>query len=62
MELPADPKNLVYGIYNKKGYRVDLDEKEEDKEVPYAVYALSDEDEDNQYLETPFNMVDYFYS
>ncbi len=62
MELPADPKNLVYGIYNKKGYRVDLDEKEEDKEVPYAVYALSDEDEDNQDLETPFNMVDYFYS
>ena len=41
MELPANPSNLIHGIYNNKGLRVD--EIEED---PYKLYdPLSDDDE-----------------
>ena len=27
MELPANPKNILQGVYNKRGQRVDLDEE-----------------------------------
>lgn len=39
MELPADPKNLVYGIYTSSGRR--LDEQERIKSDYNASYALS---------------------
>lgn len=52
MELPADPRNLIKGIYDKMGKRVDIFEKPVDEEVPYYKHALSDEEE----------YADYFYN
>ena len=42
MELPANPKNILYGVYNKFGTDVT-------KETPrrsYEVFALSDDEDD----------------
>lgn len=36
MELPADPKNLVYGVYNKLGVEADL-EQEYHSTVPFPI-------------------------
>ena len=43
MELPADPRNLLYGIYNKKA--VDLTAQDQDKkEKEYAEWMFADDD------------------
>ena len=57
MELPADPRNLVYGIYDKMGRDVsELLEPEE----KFTIFALSDDnDYEDDYRDTPFDMVDY---
>ena len=61
MELPADPKNLVYGIYDKMGR--DLTQMQ--KESTYEHYALSDIDYyQEQYTTTadyaaPYDVTEY---
>jgi len=61
MELPADPRNLVYGIYNKKGERWDEDSEQENKIKEYWQHALSDDDEYDLQRDTPFDMIDYTF-
>lgn len=43
MELPADPRNLIYGIYNKQGVDLTLTE-EEKREKEYSEWFFEDED------------------
>lgn len=63
MELPADPRNLIYGIYNKKGQMwVDDDATQEEREIAYGTYALMDTEETIIGRETPFDMIDYNYN
>ena len=60
MELPADPKNLLYGVYGKDGIDLTPKEEEEKKETQLLNWALSDpEPKDTLMDETPFDMVDY---
>lgn len=60
MELPADPKNLLYGVYGKDGVDLTPKEEEEKKEIQLLNWALSDtEPKDTLMDETPFDMVDY---
>lgn len=47
MELPADPKNLVHGIYNKHG--VNLLEPPKDDRKQFAVHALMDDEQTNDF-------------
>jgi len=49
MELPADPRNLVYGVYNRHG--VDLTKASPDPEREYNAYALSDSEPKSKYEE-----------
>lgn len=58
MELPANPADLLYGVYGKNG--LNLTEENKKKEQKLANWALSD-DEDRYDLmtETPFDIVDY---
>ena len=60
MELPADPRNLVYGVYNRKGFDITEDSTEQDKELAYGHFALMD-DLPRYDRETPFDMIDYMY-
>lgn len=62
MELPADPRNLVYGIYNKQGQKWEDDEDSlEKREIAYGHYALMGEEDLTLKRDTPFDMVDYNY-
>lgn len=58
MELPADPKNLVYGIYDKLGRDLTQEKKEQDP----GYWALTDDEyTSSSSYETPFDTVDYHY-
>lgn len=52
MELPADPRNMLYGIYNKAAEDLTLTEQDR-KEKEYAQWMFEDDDEDEDY--DPFN-------
>lgn len=56
MALPANPADLIYGVYGKQGY--DLTKTEEEKQKEFSVFALTDErDYQEDYInETPFDM------
>lgn len=57
MELPANPADLLYGVYNKQGKNV-LDTKDDEQVAQY--WALADEEEANVLMdESPFDVVDY---
>jgi len=43
MELPADPSNLVFGVYNKTGDDISVDLLDDDEKVQF--WALTDYDE-----------------
>lgn len=61
MELPADPANLIYGVYNKFGLDISSTELMEDSEKT-RFYALSDPEEYQHNIlmkETPFE-IDYY--
>lgn len=45
MELPADPRNLLYGIYNKRAEDMTLNAQEK-KDREYANWMFADEEED----------------
>jgi phage terminase large subunit len=58
MDLPADPKRLMYGVYNRHGQDVSAINRDEYK---YRYYALSDENEFNDYMdaESLYGIIDY---
>ena len=57
MELPANPEQLLYGVYNKAGKNVVF---EQDQEAEHSYWALQDEQPyDSLMPETPYDMVDY---
>lgn len=58
MWLPSDPKNMVYGIYDKMG----RDLTKEQARQTYDYWALSDEDETEVSHENPYDIVDYNYN
>ena len=60
MELPANPADLVYGVYNKKGENIIEEQITDEKQRSY--WALNTEEEATEYCpveEAPFDMVDY---
>ena len=60
MELPADPKNLLYGVYGKDGKDLTPNEEEEEQERQVAYWALADpEPEYRPMEETPYDIVSY---
>ena len=50
MELPANPKNLLYGVYNNKGVRLDTQEA---YQVHIAPWQLMDEEDSYVDDDTP---------
>lgn len=42
MELPANPKNILYGVYNTKGMRVDDKQSSDKPLVPWQLYEVED--------------------
>ena len=63
MELPANPRNLTHGIYNKQGRNLVEEELERERELDPGFFALTDESDFTQtyYNDTPFDIVDYNY-
>ena len=62
MALPADPKNLIYGVYGKDG--VDLTKALAEDEVKTGYWALTDDDDyGNQTFmdETPYEIAYNFF-
>lgn len=60
MELPSDPKNLLFGVYGKDGKDLTPKEEEEEKEKEYANWALADEEPAYKPMEeTPYDIVSY---
>ena len=58
MELPANPADLLYGVYGKSG--VDLTKEKEKELRQLANWALADEEERYEPMsETPYDIVDY---
>lgn len=58
MELPADPKNLLYGVYGRHGE--DLTKEDEEDEKKLANWALADTEEEWKPMEeTPYDIVSY---
>ena len=60
MELPADPRQLIHGIYNKQGLNLQ-DQKLNKQEDTYDHYALFDDKEEplSQTDSGAFDIVDY---
>jgi phage terminase large subunit len=66
MELPADPKNLVYGIYNKRGRDLTLEDSnqeltEEELQRRFAKFIFSEDEDSNANEDSVFDIVDYNY-
>ncbi len=60
MELPADPKNLLYSVYGRNGVDLTVEEEEDEKEKKLLNWALSDPEPEYPLMsETPYEMVDY---
>lgn len=60
MELPSDPKNLLYGVYGKDGKDLTPKEEEEEQDRQSMYWALSDpEPEYRPMEETPYDIVSY---
>jgi len=49
MELPANPKDIIGGIYNRRGERIDI-ESDEASEQDYVPFAIRDDDEYNEVM------------
>ena len=58
MELPANPAELLYGVYGKNG--VNLTEEKKKEQQALVNWALSDDNDRYEPMaETPFDIVDY---
>ena len=62
MELPADPKNLLHGIYNKMGQNLESQKPQEDIDQAYYHHALRDTRDETSFRDSAFDMVDYNYN
>ena len=59
MELPANPADLIYGVYNQRGENL-ADEEEKIDEMRRDYWALADEEPEYKPMEeTPFDIVEY---
>ena len=57
MALPANPADLIYGVYGKGGVDLSTDTEREKK---FAIHALSDDEDQKRLMdETPFDIVEY---
>jgi phage terminase large subunit len=54
MRLPADPRNLVYGAYTREGKNLNESNPEKDNNA-FGIYALSDDNEDDDYVQQIYN-------
>lgn len=59
MELPANPKNLTYGVYNRRG--TDLTQEEEPT-INDTYWALADDTDIPSGYEAPYDMMDYVFN
>ena len=60
MELPSDPKNLLYGVYGKDGIDLTSDKQAEEDEKKAAYWALAEPEPEYKLMdETPYDIVDY---
>ena len=60
MELPADPKNLLYGVYGKDGKNLTPDEEEMEYDRQSLNWALADDEPEYVPMdETPYDIVSY---
>lgn len=60
MELPADPKNLLFGVYGRDGIDLTQEEEIQAKEKEAAYWALAEpEPEYEAMTETPYDIVSY---
>ena len=58
MELPSDPKNLLYGVYGKNGLDLTRQAQEDERQMSY--WALSDDEPEWKPMdETPYDIVEY---
>lgn len=57
MELPADPKNMCKGVYDRRGRQIIDDMQKDDaaNEVAFWKHALSDDDEDDYKITGPYS-------
>lgn len=62
MELPADPRNLVHGIYNRKGENILEPKEPENLDIEFWKHALSDNSDYNSNEDSPFDMIDYNFN
>lgn len=61
MELPADPKNLVNGIYNRLGEDITSTKRKPEQDM-YYIHALSDDTESYNNSSGIYDMVDYNFN
>ena len=60
MELPSDPKNLLYGVYGKDGVNLTPEEEELEADKQAVNWALSDPEPEYKAMdETPYDIVSY---
>lgn len=61
MELPSDPNNLVRGVFDKMGRNLEKERIQNDIQMAYSEFALTEPDEIEVEGAGPFDMPDYFY-
>lgn len=60
MELPANPGDLIYGVYGKDGINLTEEEEAKEKEEAYGYWALADEEPEYTPMdETPYDITAY---
>lgn len=60
MELPSDPKNLLYGVYGKDGVNLTPEEQEKEEDRQSLLWALTDPEPEYKPMdETPYDIVAY---
>ena len=60
MELPADPKDLLFGVYGRDGVDLTSEEAEKERDKELLNWAFSDPQPDYQAMtETPYDIVEY---
>lgn len=60
MELPSDPKNLLYGVYGRDGVNLTPEEEELEADKQAVNWALSDPEPEYKAMdETPYDIVSY---
>lgn len=58
MELPANPARLIYGVYDRQGNNLE-ENPDKNPETMYWQHALSDDEEEDDAYEGPYDIIDY---